>query len=126
MEAFPQADFRGQKPTEQCRRRGDELAPRFHVPGARLVFAVFIVIQVADGLITYAAVSIFGGAAEGNPLLVTWIQIAGAGPALLGAKVLACGCGAVLYSLGISRALAGLTLFYLLAAIGPWLAILSR
>jgi len=94
------------------------------MPGARLVFAVFIVLQVADGLITYAAVSIFGSAAEANPLLVTWIHLAGAGPALLSAKLLACGCGAILYTLGISRMLAGLTALYLLAAIGPWLTIL--
>ena len=92
--------------------------------GARLVFAVFIVLQVADGLITYAAVSIFGGAAEGNPLLATWIQMVGAGPALFGAKLLACGCGGILYALDISRALAGLTALYLVAAIGPWLTIL--
>ena len=91
---------------------------------SRLVFAVFIVLQVADGLMTYAAVSIFGGAAEGNPLLLTWIHLAGAGPALFGAKFLACGCGAVLYALGVQRALAGLTALYLVAAIGPWLAIL--
>jgi hypothetical protein len=92
--------------------------------GARLVFVVFIVLQVADGLITYAAVSIFGGAAEANPLLLTWIHLAGAGPALFGAKLLACGCGAVLYTLGIRRTLAGLTSLYLLAAIGPWLVVL--
>lgn len=92
----------------------------------RLVFAVFVVLQVADGLITYGAISIFGSGAEGNPLLKTWIHVAGAGPALFGAKLLACGCGAILYTLGTSRALAGLTVLYVLAAIGPWLHILSN
>jgi hypothetical protein len=93
-------------------------------PG-RLVFAVFIVLQVADGLITYGAVSIFGGAAEGNPLLQTWIHIAGAGPALFSAKLLACGCGALLYVRGVERTLAALTGLYLVGAIGPWLHLLS-
>ncbi|MBA2304261.1 MAG: hypothetical protein H0W08_16740 [Acidobacteria bacterium] len=91
----------------------------------RLVFAVFLVLQVADGLITYGAVSIFGGAAEGNPLLQTWIQLAGAGPALFGAKLLACGCGALLYVHGVERTLALLTALYLVAAVGPWLHLLS-
>lgn len=94
--------------------------------GARLIFAIFVVFQISDGLITYGAVSIFGVAAEGNPLLETWIRLAGAGPALLGAKLLACGCGAVLYALGVRRILAALTAFYLLGALGPWLHVLSH
>jgi hypothetical protein len=94
-------------------------------PG-RLTFALFLVLQVSDGLITYGAVSIFGAAAEGNPLLRTWMHLAGPGPALLGAKLLACACGAVLYRLGVTRTLAFLTGVYLLAAVGPWLHVLSR
>jgi hypothetical protein len=53
------------------------------------------------------------------------MQIAGPAPTLVGAKLIACGCGAVLYALGVMRILAGLTLFYLLAAIIPWLHVLS-
>ncbi|HJR58068.1 MAG TPA: hypothetical protein VJ813_01665 [Vicinamibacterales bacterium] len=94
-------------------------------PG-RLVLAVFVVLQIADGLISYGAVSIFGITAEGNPLIQSWIYIAGAGPALFGAKLLACGCGTVLYVLHIRRTLAALTVFYMAAAVGPWLLILSR
>ena len=93
---------------------------------ARLILLVFVVLQAADGLITYGAVTIFGTAAEGNPLLETWMHIAGPGPALFGAKLLACACGVVLYSLGIRRTLAALTAFYVFAGIGPWLHILSR
>lgn len=96
------------------------------MPLARLVFAVFVVFQVADGLMTYAAVTIFGTAAEGNPILVTWIHLAGAGPALFGAKAVACACGGVLYALGVHRALGVLTAFYLVAAVGPWLHVLSQ
>ena len=91
---------------------------------SRLIFAVFVVLQVADGLITYGAVSIFGGAAEGNPLLQTWMQLAGVGPALVGAKLLACGCGAVLYVTRTEKAIAALTALYLFGSIGPWLRVL--
>lgn len=93
--------------------------------GARLIFAVFLVFQVSDGLLTYGAVSIFGPAAEGNPILAMWIQLAGAGPALFGAKLLACACGTLLYVLDVRRTLAALTVLYLVGAVGPWLHILS-
>jgi hypothetical protein len=91
----------------------------------RLGLALFVVLQVADGLITYEAVGLFGHMAEGNPLLATWIAMAGAGPALLGAKLLACGCAAVLYSCGAHRTLAGLTTLYGLGAVAPWLHAIS-
>ena len=92
---------------------------------ARLVFAMFLVFQAADGLMTYGAVSIWGSMAEGNPLLRTWIVLVGPGPALVGAKLLASGCGAILYVLGVTRILTALTLLYLLAAVIPWLQLLS-
>lgn len=92
---------------------------------ARLVFALFLVCQAADGLMTYGAVSIWGSMAEGNPLLQTWMALVGPGPALLGAKLLASGCGAILYLLGGTRILTALTLLYLVAAVIPWLQLLS-
>jgi uncharacterized protein DUF5658 len=88
---------------------------------ARLTLAIFIVFQLADGLITYTAVDFFGPHAEANPLVATWIALAGAGPALLGAKLVACGCGLVLYRYGTHKVLAGLTIIYLVGAVGPWL-----
>jgi hypothetical protein len=91
----------------------------------RLLFAIFIVLQAADGLLTYAAIEIFGPLAEGNPLLVTWMALTGPGPALVGAKVLAIGCGGVLYAAGIHQILAGLSALYLFGAVVPWLRILS-
>ncbi len=90
-----------------------------------LLLAVFVVLQAADGLMTYAAVSIFGPQAEANPLLVTWMSLMGSGPALLGAKLLACGCGAILYACGTHQILAGLTALYLVGAVMPWLHALS-
>ncbi len=91
----------------------------------RLWLAVFVVLQVADGLMTYAAVGLFGPQAEGNPLIVAWMGMLGHGPALFGAKLLACGCGAILYIFGVNKALASLTALYLLGAIMPWLQVLS-
>lgn len=91
----------------------------------RLLLAIFVALQISDGLLTYAAVQLFGIAAEGNPLLVTWMHVAGPAQTLFGAKMLACGCGVILYALGVLRILAGLTLLYLGAAILPWLSILS-
>jgi hypothetical protein len=91
----------------------------------RLVFAVFIVLQIADGLITFEAVALFGPAAEGNPLLATLIVLVGAGPALLGAKFVACGCAAFLHQCGYHRVLAGLATIYVVLAVGPWLHFLT-
>lgn len=89
--------------------------------GPRMLLAVFIVLQAADGLLTYAAVERFGPSAEGNPILVTWIMLTGSGPALLGAKAVAVACGGVLYAAGVHQLLAGLSALYLFAAVMPWL-----
>lgn len=91
----------------------------------RLMFTVFVVLQAADGWLTYHAVAIFGSSAEGNPILATWMHLAGLGPALVGAKLLAVGCGAVLYATGVHAALGGLTALYLFGAIVPWLQVYS-
>jgi hypothetical protein len=92
---------------------------------ARLSLMVFLILQAADGLITYGAVSVFGVQAEGNPLLATWMAIAGPGAALFGAKLIACGCAAILYVCGARRGLAVLTVFYAVAVVLPWLHTLA-
>ena len=91
----------------------------------RLWLAIFIALQLADGMLTYAAIDLFGASAEGNPLLATWITITGAAPALVGAKLMACACGGVLYVAGVHRVLLGLSALYLFGAVVPWLQILS-
>src|SRR5688572_9281275 len=104
---------------------GAEVARLRVVPPGRLTLAVFIVFQIADGLITYEAVRLFGTAAEANPLLGMLVTLAGPGPALFGAKLVACACGVVLYVCQVHRILAVLTALYLLAAVAPWLHVLS-
>ncbi len=89
------------------------------------VLAVFVVLQCADGIITFQAVTAFGATAEGNPLLATWIVMIGAGPALLGAKLVACACAALLHRCGHHRILGGLALVYVVLAVGPWLHVLT-
>ena len=92
---------------------------------ARLTLTLFVVLQVADGLMTFSAVRIFGTAAEGNPILETWIQLAGPGAALLGAKGIACGSAVLLYMLRRQRILIGLTGLLLAYGVLPWLAQLA-
>jgi hypothetical protein len=91
----------------------------------RLWLFVFVVLQAADGLLTYAAVERFGIGAEGNPILATWILLTGSAPALIGAKLLACFCGVVLYAAGGYHALVGLSALYLVAAIMPWVGVFA-
>lgn len=91
----------------------------------RVWFVIFVALQIADGVLTYAAVERFGATAEGNPILATWIMITGVVPALLAAKLLACACGGVLYAAGVHRVLIGLSALYFFAAVVPWVHVFS-
>ncbi len=92
---------------------------------SRLTLLLFLTFQIADGAITYGAASIFGTPAEGNPILATWMHIAGVGPTLVAAKMLACAAGVFLYYRRGHVVLAGLTICYALGAVMPWLWTLS-
>lgn len=92
------------------------------MPPARLVLVLFLVAQFWDGVFTWVAVDIHGPAAEGNLILQTWMVVAGPVPTLLVAKLVAAVGGVILYLNGVHAVLAGLTAFYALGAIGPWLA----
>ena len=87
---------------------------------------MFLVAQACDGIFTYAAIAADGLAAEGNLILATWMGLIGPGPALMGAKLVACFCGMILYERGVHRTLAVLTMLYAVAAVGPWLLILRH
>ena len=92
--------------------------------GHQLVFAAFLLTQILDGVFTYAGVSAFGVAAEGNPLLAWLMTSYGELIALAGAKILAACCGVALYVLAVDRLLAILTLVYIGAALIPWTLVL--
>jgi hypothetical protein len=89
---------------------------------SRVGLLLFLVAQFWDGLFTWVAVDLYGLPAEGNVILATWMAVAGPGPTLVAAKVGAAACGVLLYARGIHRVLAGLTAYYAIGAIGPWLA----
>ena len=95
------------------------------MPSSRLVLAVFVILQIADGLITFGAVSVFGPAAEGNPVLQTWMQLSGPGITLFAAKTVACAGAALLYVSGRRRTLIALTTLVVWLGVGPWLALLN-
>jgi hypothetical protein len=85
---------------------------------------VFLLAQVFDGAFTYIGVSVHGVDMEGNPLIAWLIASMGEGPALAAAKVAAAGFGIALHLSALHRAVALLAAFYLVAAVGPWFAIL--
>jgi arginine exporter protein ArgO len=92
--------------------------------GHQLVFAAFLLAQILDGVLTYVGVSVFGVAAEGNPILAWLMTKYGEAFALASAKVVAALCGVALYVLAVDRLLAALTLVYVGAAIIPWTLVL--
>ena len=92
----------------------------------RLILALFLVAQACDGVFTYTAVHAYGLAAEGNVLLGTWMALVGPTPALVGPRcwqrvAASCSTWSAFY-----RGLAYLTVFYAVAAIGPWLYVLQH
>jgi hypothetical protein len=89
-----------------------------------IVLVVFLLSQLADGVLTYLGVKTFGIAAEGNPLLYWLMGSVGEGPALAGAKVMAGSFGIALHLSAVHRVVAILTLIYLTVAVLPWMAIL--
>ena len=112
-------------PQDPWRRIRHRLCKVLDVRFGRLTLALFVVLQLADGLITFGAVRIFGAAVEANPILEMWIHLVGPGAALLGAKGVACGGAVVLYALDRLRILAGLTGVLLAYGVVPWLVQLA-
>jgi len=119
------ADKLGLPPAKTRSAYGNAPAVQRAVRVSRLVLTVFVVLQIADGLITFGAVQAFGPSAEGNPVLQTWIQLLGPGVTLLAAKTFACGAAALLYSAGHNKTLAALTTLLICLGVGPWLALLG-
>jgi hypothetical protein len=96
------------------------------VSPSRIILWLFLAAQVLDGIFTYFAVAAHGVGAEGNVVLSTWMGLIGPLPTLIGAKLIAATGGLLLYFYGVHRILAGLTLVYAGAAIGPWLVIIRN
>jgi len=92
----------------------------------RLMLMLFLIAQVCDGLFTYVAVSAVGVGAEGNMLLASWMHHVGPAPTLLVAKMISIAAGVLVYVRGLHSVLAGLTAFYMAAAVGPWLYVFTQ
>jgi hypothetical protein len=86
-----------------------------------MVFVIFVVAQLLDGLLTYWGVTRFGIELEMNGLLAATMHSLGPAPALLAAKTLACGCGLVLYATRYLRPLAAVSGLCVGLAVLPWL-----
>lgn len=93
---------------------------------ATIVFAIFLVAQVLDGVLTFVGVSLLGVEVEANILLAAWMELIGAPAALVGAKALACGCGAILYCTAWHRPLAVTAGLLLGVAVIPWCIVLAE
>ena len=89
----------------------------------RKLFALNVLLQLVDGLLTYRALEI--GLPEGNPLLRAWVSLVGSGSALLLFKANACGL-LLLVRRGVppllgARVLRSVAVGVALLAVVPWL-----
>jgi hypothetical protein len=92
---------------------------------ATVVFVIFTIAQVLDGVLTYWGVTTLGIHVEGNDLLAATMHAIGPMRALVSAKLLACVCGYILYRTASHRPLAVMAGLYIGVAITPWLLVLS-
>jgi len=90
------------------------------------VFVLFVFAQIADGILTYAGLRVFGHSIEANPILSWYIAVLGAGMALVIAKALAVGCASTLHLTARHRTVGILTVVYLAAAVWPWVTLFSE
>ena len=81
------------------------------------MWVLFVITQVADGVLTYLGLHTFGTAIEGNPIVAWYIAALGATAALVAAKLVSVACAAVLHLQHRHRVVALLTGMYLLAAV---------
>jgi hypothetical protein len=91
-----------------------------------IIFALFALLQVLDGVLTYQGIQHFGIGVdiEGNMLLRIAMATAGVRATLLIAKLGSIGGGWFIHSRKYHRVLAVLTAFYAVAAIFPWIVLL--
>lgn len=92
---------------------------------ATIVLAIFILAQVADGVLTYWGVTTLGIHVEGNGLLAATMHAIGPFSALVSAKLMACVCGYILYRTASHRPLAVMAGLYIGVAVTPWLFVFS-
>lgn len=103
------------------------------IPASKDIYITGIILsilQIADGALTAAGISRYGIHAEGNPLLKSLMIAIGPVEALIAVKLLAIFVIGALCMLAsqipwVTKALKGMILLYICAAIVPWTAILT-
>ena len=85
---------------------------------------VFLLAQACDGVLTYVGVHTFGPQIEANPLIAWLMGTLGEGAGLATAKASAAVFGIALHLADVHKAVAALAGFYLVVAVGPWIALL--
>jgi hypothetical protein len=90
-----------------------------------VVFGVFLIAQILDGALTYSGVRHLGMGVEVNQLLVFYMETFGIGLTLVGAKIVACACGLILYVAQYHRPIAVAAGAHLGVAVVPWLLALA-
>lgn len=98
----------------------------FHLTRGDIAILVFFVVQALDAAFTYWGVAAYGRSIEANPLIAHLMHAIGEGPALASAKFTAAACGMILHLTEVHRIVVALTVFYLAAAIGPWMWLLGQ
>lgn len=92
---------------------------------ALCALALFVVVQVADGILTSIGIARFGPSIEANPLLFHTIATFGSGTALVLAKSIAIVGGSVLHVYSYHLVLASLTVAYVYITLLPWAILLA-
>jgi len=87
--------------------------------------ALFVAVQLADGILTSNGVARYGTSVEANPLLVHSMLSYGSWTTLVAAKVVAILGGSVLHVYRYDLVLAGLTAAYVFATVLPWSLLLG-
>jgi hypothetical protein len=87
--------------------------------------ALFIAVQIADGVLTAVGIGRFGPGIEANPILVHTMILFGSSAALCAAKSVAIAAGAVLHVYSYHLMLAILTVAYVFATLLPWTLLLN-
>jgi len=100
-----------------------------YLPNSRmrawLPLMLFVVVQIADGVLTHLGIVRFGVGAEANPLLVHSMMSIGSTSTLMVAKSVAIAGGGVLHVHAYYLLLAMITVGYVFATVLPWALILG-
>jgi hypothetical protein len=89
-----------------------------------IAFVSFALVQMCDGVFTYVGIALFGHGVEANPLIAWSVEAYGAANALIAAKLIAVGCGAILHLTAMHRTVGLLAGVYAVGALWPWATIL--